>query len=170
MTAAFLVDAAQTLLLLVDEPRWRRAWARSSVRDRECQPRIPALGPVSGLKLEVGLQTQISLLTGDRENVADLTTDREDSGLECTDPVAGTAIRADLVIGVSNEADKELLRQELRCAPIQVEIDAALVLGGLVLEVIGETRDSRKFMSGCGVEIGVAATAIDGAVPQSEIG
>src|SRR5258708_16678104 len=101
-------------VLFMDHSRWRRAWARSSVRNRERQPSIPALGPVSGLKLEVRLQTQISLLTGDRENVADLRTDREDSGLERTNPVAGTAVRADLIIGISDETHKELLRQELR--------------------------------------------------------
>jgi hypothetical protein len=50
-----------------------------------------------------------------------------------------------------------------------MEIDTALVLGGLVLEVIGETRDGLKFMPGCWIEIGIAA-AIDGAVAQSEIG
>jgi hypothetical protein len=43
-----------------------------------------------------------------------------------------------LLIGVSGKANKNLLRQKVRRAPIEMEIDAAAVLRVRVLEIVGE--------------------------------
>src|SRR4051812_43624743 len=156
--------------LLVHTYRWRGAWRRSRIRDCEGEPCIPTLRPILGSKLAVRLQTEESLLSGDWENIPQLRPGGEDSGLECTNPVASAAVRADLVVGIPDKANKELLRQKLRGTPIQMEINSALILGSLVLEIIRKAGNRRKLMPSCGVEIRVAAAAVDGAVSQAEIG
>src|SRR5450631_241473 len=51
-----------------------------------------------------------------------------------------------------------------------MKINATLILGGWVHEIIGKPRNCRKLMSRCWIEIGISAAGIDGAVPQTEIG
>jgi hypothetical protein len=46
-----------------------------------------------------------------------------------------------LLIGVSDQADEKLFGEKLRSAPINVEVDAALILRILVLEIVGKARD-----------------------------
>lgn len=75
----------------------------------------------------------------------------------------------DLLVSISDQTDKHLFRQKLRSTPIDVKIDAVLIIGILVLEIIGEVSDCRKFMPGCWIEVGVAA-AVDGPVTDAEIG
>ena len=58
----------------------------------------------------------------------------------------------------------------MRGAPIKVKIDAALVLGVGVLEIIGQAGDARKFIPGGRIKICVAATGIDRAVANADIG
>src|SRR5437016_4882906 len=107
-----------------------RSWRR--FRNCEGKPGIPTLGPVFGAKLKIGLHAQKALLASNRENVSQLRTDREHPRVERTEPIAGAAVTSNLVIGISNKANKELLGQELRCPPVQMEINAALILGGRV--------------------------------------
>ena len=52
-----------------------------------------------------------------------------------------TKIVRDLLIRISDEADENLFREKLRSTPIDVKIDAVLVLRVLVLEIAGEARD-----------------------------
>ena len=63
---------------------------------------------------------------------------------------AGWPIVGDLLIGVADEADKDLLRQELRHAPVEMEIDADLVLrsGFLKLYVKPPTPENSVRVSG----------------------
>src|ERR1019366_1322429 len=127
---------------------WIGALGGRRIRDCEGKPSIPTLGPVFGTKLKIRLHAQETLLSVERKNVSQLGTDRKHPRLKRTDFVAGAAVSGDLIVGVTNEADKELLGQELRRAPVQMEVDAALILGGLVLEIIGEPRNRRKLMPG----------------------
>src|ERR1700716_4256362 len=150
--------------------RRRDTRRRRGFRDRERQPRIPTFRPVLGPELEIRLRTQEALHSVQWKDISELRAGREDSRLKRTDPVSGSAISGDLVVGVTHEADKELLGQELRCTPVQVEVDAALILGGRILEIIGKARDGRKLMS-CGwVEISIPAAGIDSSMTEAEIG
>jgi hypothetical protein len=51
-----------------------------------------------------------------------------------------------------------------------MEIDAALVLGIGVLEIVGEAADAREFHARRGVQVGVAAAEIDRTVTDADIG
>src|SRR5271155_4411575 len=95
--------------LLMYERRWRSARGGRRLRDCESQPRIPTLRPVLGIELEIRLQAQEALLPGDGKNVTQLGTDRKHPRLKRTDLVAGAAIRTDLVVGITDKADEELL-------------------------------------------------------------
>src|SRR5882757_382972 len=143
---------------------------RCFLRDRECQPRIPARRPVSGIELSISLQAQKCLIAPDRENISDLRAHAEYARAEAAENGRLTEIVGDLLVGVADEADKDLLRQELRHAPVEMEIDAALVLRTGVLEIVGEAADAGKFRACRRVQIGVTGAEVDGAVTNAEIG
>jgi hypothetical protein len=73
------------------------------------------------------------------------------------------------VAGIPDEAKRELLGQKLGRAPVQMEIDTALKIGGWFHEIIGKPRDRRKLMSFRWIEISITGAAIDGSMPQAEI-
>ena len=49
------------------------------------------------------------------------------------DPIAGAAVATDFFVNVADQSDLKLLGQELRRAPIEMHVDAVLILGRLVL-------------------------------------
>src|SRR6516165_4972308 len=51
-----------------------------------------------------------------------------------------------------------------------MEINTALVLRERILEVVGKTGDTGKFVSRYRIEIGIASTTIDSAVTVSDVG
>src|SRR4051812_36485785 len=51
-----------------------------------------------------------------------------------------------------------------------MEIDAALILGGLVLKIIREPGNRGELVPGCWIEIRVSAAGIDGTVPEAKVG
>jgi hypothetical protein len=51
-----------------------------------------------------------------------------------------------------------------------MHVDAVLILGVLVLEIVGEAECRRKFASGLLVEIRVGAAGIDRIVADADIG
>jgi hypothetical protein len=50
-----------------------------------------------------------------------------------------------------------------------MHVDAVLILGRLILEIVGEAEHSREFLPGLRIEIGVAAAGVDRAVPDADI-
>ena len=58
---------------------------------------------------------------------------------------------------ISDQADKLLLQQKPRSAPIDVRTDAVLINSYPVLETLDESRDCRKFVTGCWIEVGAPA-------------
>jgi hypothetical protein len=49
-------------------------------------------------------------------------------------------------------------------------VDAVLVVGVVVLEVIGEAADNRSLATGLDIEIGVTPTGVDGPVVEPDAG
>src|SRR5258708_2635677 len=97
---------------------------------------------------------------------------RRDPGhlaLEAADATAGAAVASDLFIDIADETDLELLGQELRRTPIEVHVDAVLVLGRLIGEIVGEAEHAGEFMPGLRIEISVAAAAIDCPMSDADI-
>src|SRR5262249_50878368 len=98
-------------------------------RDHECSPYVPAVGPVLTGEFPVALEVHVALIVvADFEDVADLRSDADDTRFEAADPVATSAVAGKLLVDVSDEANLRFLGQELRRAPIEVHIDAVLVI------------------------------------------
>src|SRR5258706_4228400 len=104
-------------------------------RDHECDPCIPAIGPVCRVELRIGFEVHIALQIAERDDVTDLRPDADYLRLEATYPIAGAAVATELIVDIADYADLNLLGQELRRAPIEVHVDAVLVIGGLVREI-----------------------------------
>src|SRR5215469_12075910 len=111
-------------------------------RDRKREPDVPAVGSILGGELPVGFQVEISLQVPDGKEVADLRAEADDARLKTADAVSGSAVTADLLIEVADNADQKLFRQELRCLPVEMKVDAILVIGGRIFQIVGKARDS----------------------------
>jgi len=61
---------------------------------------------------------------------------------EAADAVAGAAVTAYVLVGIPDNADLHLFANELRSAPVKVQVDAVLILSIWILEVIGETKNA----------------------------
>src|SRR6202453_3152855 len=144
-----------------------RGLRRGGLRNRERQPGIPARGTVDGVELAIGPQAQKAFQVSHRENISDLRTGTEHA---CSEPAQNRALAAvigNLLKGITGHADEKLLREEVRGAPVEMEIDAALVLGVRILEIIGQAGDAGKFIPGRRIEIGVAAAGVDRAMTNA---
>jgi hypothetical protein len=115
------------------------------LRDRECQPRVPTRRAIGGVELAIALHTQKCRIVANLENVSKLRADTEDTRAEAAEEGGLAEIVRNLLIGVAHKADKDLLRQELRHAPIKMKIDTALNLRIGILEIVGEAADAGKF-------------------------
>jgi hypothetical protein len=77
----------------------------------------------------------------------------------------------ELIIEIARDADHCRLRQPLRGTPIEVHVDAVLVVLALgVLEVVGEAQRGRQLVAGFRIEVGIGAAAVDGAMADAYIG
>src|SRR6202008_34174 len=104
--------------------RWRRRR-----RKIERQPEIPARRSICIVEFAVGLQVEIALhFVSAWKDVAELRPDADHARLEAADAIARAAVAADLLVEVTHEADLDLLGQELRRAPVEMHVDAILVL------------------------------------------
>jgi hypothetical protein len=141
--------------------------SRRHRRDRKRQPCVPPGRPVAGVEFAVSFEVHVALHPGDGEEIADLRADPDDARLERSELRARSAVAGQLVIDISYRADLKARRQELRRAPVEMRVDAVLVLRGRIDEIVGRADDGGKFVSGLRIEIGVAAAGVDGAMPRS---
>src|ERR1700722_1926958 len=119
----------------------RGGGGRCRGRDGKCQPCVPAGGPIRGAKFCVSLEIDVTLKAlAEREDVAKLRPDTEHLRLEATDVIACAAVAADVLVGVAYQTHLNLLGQELRCAPIEVQVDATLILCCGIDEIIGKSK------------------------------
>jgi hypothetical protein len=157
-------------LLRHQMPGWRHGAFRRSRRDRERQPCVPARWTIGRIEFAVAFQVQISLHVSDRENISDLRTDAEHAGLHSAQDRELTEIVGDLLIRIADQADEDLLREKLRGAPVEVEINSVLILRILVLEIVRESGNAGKFVPRRRIEIGVTAAAVDSSVTDPKVG
>src|SRR6185503_8119050 len=90
-------------------------------------------------------------------------------GLEAANTVAWTAVATELLVDIAYEANHDLLRQELRCTPVEMHVDAVLILRRSILGIVGEAEHTGEFVAGLRIEIGVAAAGVDRAVSDADI-
>src|SRR6266446_800149 len=132
----------------VRHSRWRRS------------PRRPSFRSVFRGKFLVTLEVQISLLVSDREQIAELGTNAENARFKSVEERCRANIVSDLLVGISDHADKELFGQKVRCTPVEMEVDAVLILRCRVLEIVCEAGDAGKFDSRRRVEVGISGAAV----------
>src|SRR5215207_8909490 len=125
-------------------PRRRHRRCRRGIRDGEGQPDVPAFRSVLCGKFLVTLEVQISLFVANRKKIAELGPNAEDTRPESAEERGCSKIVRDLLIGISDRTDEKLFGQKVRSAPVERKVNAALILRGRVLEIVGEAADSRK--------------------------
>src|SRR5229473_1570850 len=143
---------------------------RRGLQDRECQPGVPARWPVGGVEFAIALHAEKCLVVPNRENISKLRPDAENARAEAAQDRRLSEVISDLLVGIADQADENLFREEMRRAPVEMKIDTALVLRIRILEIVGEAADGGEFISRHGIEISVAAAEIDGAVTDADIG
>src|SRR5476649_1084496 len=93
--------------------------------------------PIRAAKFCVGFEVDVTLKgLAEGENVAKLRPDAEHLRLETADTVARAAVAADFSVDVAYHTHLNLLGQELRCTPIEVQVDAVLILCCIIDEII----------------------------------
>jgi len=96
------------------------------------------LRTVCRIELAITPEAQKALHATDGKEISDLRADAENARPEAAESRVLTGIIRDLLIGITGDTDVKLFGQEMRCAPIEVEIDAAAILGVGILEIVGE--------------------------------
>ena len=92
--------------------------------------KVPALWPVLCGELPIGLGAQRALhFVADRKQIAELRANAGNAGLEIAQRCSFAAVARDLLEVVADRTDENVLVQELRDAPIDVAVDAVLVVG-----------------------------------------
>src|SRR5262249_20518309 len=148
----------------------RRGAVLGACSAHERHPGVPAVGSVVVGEFPVAFEIDVALRRGAQGNDdSELRADADDLRLETADAIAAAAVAADLLVDLANGTDKKLLRQELRRAPIEVHVDAVLILRRLVGEIVGEAEHAGEFVPGLRVEIGVAAAGIDRPMPDADV-
>src|SRR5262245_24967202 len=139
-------------------------------RDYECDPGVPAVGPVLVGEFPVALEIEVTLRRGaEGNNESELRTHADHLRLEAADAIAGAAVATQLSVDVADEPDLKLLGQELRRAPIEMHVDPVLILGRLIGEIVGEAEDAGEFVPDLRIEVGVAAAGVDGAMADADV-
>jgi hypothetical protein len=139
--------------------------------EHERKPCVPAVRPIGIVEFLVGLQVQIALRCGaDGNDEADLRPNSHHARFETADPIACSAVATDPVVDIADEPDLKLLGQELRRAPVEMHVDAVLVLGGTIDHVVGEAKYAGEFTAGLLIETSVAEASVDRPVADADIG
>src|SRR5215472_3601699 len=118
--------------------RARRLFRR---RDHEGDPGIPAIRPVLVGEFPVAFEIEVALrLSGQGNDESELRPGAHHLRLEATHPVASAGVATQLSVDIADDADLNLLGQELRRAPIEMHVDAVLILSRLIGEIVGEAE------------------------------
>src|SRR5580704_13341669 len=111
IATGILRGSSRSQPLLGDERSRRCGWRRRRRRDRKRNPRIPAGRPIRPGEFSVGLQIEIALHAADRKYVTELRANAQNLRLEAADAIARTAVAADVLVGVADQADLHLFGQ-----------------------------------------------------------
>src|SRR5262249_41152516 len=80
-------------------------------RDHECDPGVPAVGPVLVGEFPVAFEIEITLRRGaQRNDEPELRAAAHDLRLEAADVIARTAVATDLLVDIADGTDKKLFR------------------------------------------------------------
>src|SRR5215471_5087047 len=128
---------------LIRDHASRCRWARPLLRRRdiECDPAVPAGGPVLVAEFPVAFEIEITLkLIAQGNDVSELRPRAHHRRLEAAHLVAGAGVATDLLVDVADGTDKNVFLYEFRRAPIEMHVDAVLILGRLIAEIVSEAE------------------------------
>jgi hypothetical protein len=94
--------------------------------------------PLLGVEFAIAFEIDIRLHCAERDYVPNLGPNTHDPRLETADPVASATVATDLIVNVANYPNLELLGQKLRRAPVEMHINATLILGRWIDKIVGE--------------------------------
>src|SRR5262249_22236732 len=90
--------------LLGDHSSQRRARRLLRRRDHECDPRVPAVGPVLVRELPVAPEIEVALRRGaQRNDEPDLRAGADHLRLEAADPIAGAGVATQLSVDIADD-------------------------------------------------------------------
>src|SRR5262249_47727896 len=134
-------------------------------RNHKSEPGIPADGSVFRGEFLVAFDVKVALpLFADREQESELWPNGSNLRLEAAHAVARPTVATYFFINVADNADRELLRQELRGGPVKVPVDTILIIGTRVSEIISKPCHCGKFVTSFLIEVCVANASVDRAV------
>lgn len=122
------------------------------------------------VEFPVRFHIDVGLQRSRRDDETNLRPHANDPGFKGAETISGVAIRRDLFIEITDRADLNLLGQELRGAPIQMPVNAALIVCAGVDKIIREPCYRGEFMTCHGIEIRIASSKIGGSMPDAEVG
>jgi hypothetical protein len=105
-------------------------------------------------------------MRANREEEPDLWANAGHTSLKIAELCAGAAVAGELLKEIAGKPDLDILAHELRCGPVDMKVDAVLVLQVWVDEVVRQASDDGKLMSGLWIEIGVAGTPSTATQPK----
>ena len=108
------------------------------------------------IELPIRLQIYVGLHRSSWNDETYLRANSDDARLESADAVARATVGTDLLIEITDSPYEYLFGQELRSGPIQVPIDAALVICTRIDEVVGQSGYRRKFVAGLGIKVRIS--------------
>src|SRR5262245_41779477 len=110
-------------------------------RENKCGPGIPAVGPILCGEFLVAFDVEVALRRGGQGNdESELRAHANHARLEAAHAIAGAAVATDLLVDIAHQSGLKLLGEELRRAPIEMHVNAVLVLGRPVLEIVSEAE------------------------------
>src|SRR5215469_544192 len=141
---------------------WKRRLPRLLFRclNRERDVPRPSLQPVAGVELVIASEIEVAFAVRDWKEKPDLRPDSGNARFEFAEPGARAAVGCELIVDIADGAKVEFVGEIRRNRPIQVRVDAALVLGIRIDEVVGEPGDRGPFKSNLLVQIGVARARV----------
>src|SRR5262245_35041743 len=117
----------------------RRTFGGRSWREGQCQPHSGARNTVLGREVLVALYVEVALISFPCwKNESDLRTNAERASFEIAELGTRTTVSRDLLVKIADDANVDGLAYELRCPPIEVEVDAVAVLRVRIDKAIGQ--------------------------------
>src|SRR4029077_4839342 len=112
---------------------------RRSGGKRYGQPYIPAIGPVLGSELLIGLHVEVALhRVRNCKYVTELRANSGNARFERAELRSRAAVPGKLLVVVADGTEMELLGQKVGGTPIEMGIDAVLIFSVWVLQVVRE--------------------------------
>src|SRR6201999_1188055 len=105
-----------------------------------------------------------TLHVAERKGISDLRPDPENARPESAKNGVLAGGVGKLLIGVAGNADEKLLGEKVGDTPVEMEVDAVLVLRIGIFEIVGEAGGRRELVAGRRIEIRVGAAGVERAM------